>query len=195
MAKRSATFVCQSCGAVYKRWKGKCEACGELEHHCRGTGAAHAHGGRLSRRARPAPRAACSRWRDCRARSSEAPRMPSGIAELDRVTGGGFVTGSVILLGGDPGIGKSTLLMQASRRACRAGPSRRLHLGRRGGRARCGFAPSGLGLARRPVRARGRDQRRGHHRDAVARRAARRWPSSTRSRPCGPKRWSRRPAR
>jgi DNA repair protein RadA/Sms len=46
--------------------------------------------------------------------SKEAPRIPSGIAELDRVTGGGFVHGSVILLGGDPGIGKSTLLMQAS---------------------------------------------------------------------------------
>jgi DNA repair protein RadA/Sms len=46
--------------------------------------------------------------------AQEAPRTPSGIAELDRVTGGGFVRGSVILLGGDPGIGKSTLLMQAS---------------------------------------------------------------------------------
>jgi RecA/RadA recombinase len=48
---------------------------------------------------------------------AEPPRTPSGIAELDRVTGGGFVRGSVILIGGDPGIGKSTLLMQASRRA------------------------------------------------------------------------------
>src|SRR5690606_14904501 len=46
--------------------------------------------------------------------SDEAPRIPSGIAELDRVTGGGFVRGSALLVGGDPGIGKSTLLLQAS---------------------------------------------------------------------------------
>src|SRR6266436_4753367 len=51
----------------------------------------------------------------------DAPRLPSGIAELDRVTGGGFVRGSVLLVGGDPGIGKSTLLTQATRQMARAG--------------------------------------------------------------------------
>src|ERR1700726_421910 len=51
----------------------------------------------------------------------DAPRLPSGIAELDRVTGGGFVRGSVLLVGGDPGIGKSTLLIQAAAAIARAG--------------------------------------------------------------------------
>ena len=51
----------------------------------------------------------------------DAPRLPSGIAEFDRVTGGGFVRGSVLLVGGDPGIGKSTLLIQAAAALARAG--------------------------------------------------------------------------
>jgi len=54
-------------------------------------------------------------------KSVEAPRLPSGMAELDRVTGGGFVRGSVLLVGGDPGIGKSTLLTQATSLMARAG--------------------------------------------------------------------------
>src|SRR5438034_8778916 len=54
-------------------------------------------------------------------KSQEAPRLSSGMVELDRVTGGGFVRGSVLLVGGDPGIGKSTLLIQAAAALARAG--------------------------------------------------------------------------
>jgi hypothetical protein len=89
---------------------------------------------------------------------------PTGIAEFDRVTGGGFVRGSALLIGGDPGIGKSTLLMQAAAALARAATGR-LHL-RRGG----GGAGAAARRAARPRRraggARRRDQRRGHPRHA-----------------------------
>lgn len=113
MAKRQASFVCQSCGAVYNRWKGKCEACGGWNTIAEETGSAHPMVGPVATR----PSRAKGRifpLEGLAGESREAPRTSSGIAELDRVTGGGFVYGSVILLGGDPGIGKSTLLMQAS---------------------------------------------------------------------------------
>jgi DNA repair protein RadA/Sms len=118
MAKRTPSFVCQNCGAPYNRWQGKCEACGEwntlLEEDSAAT-APVAAGGRRSGKGRPfalEPLAGEAQY---------APRLPSGIAELDRVTGGGFVHGSVLLVGGDPGIGKSTLLIQATAALANAG--------------------------------------------------------------------------
>lgn len=110
MAKTHASYVCQNCGAVSQRWQGRCDACGEWntiteESASAGIGARLAQGARkgrvfglssLQEGDRPAP-----------------PRILTGIGELDRVTGGGFVPGSVLLLGGEPGIGKSTLLIQA----------------------------------------------------------------------------------
>jgi DNA repair protein RadA/Sms len=113
MAKRGPSFTCQECGAVYNRWKGKCEACGGWNTIVEETGSASPMAGPVATR----PSRAKGRifpLEGLSGESKEAPRTPSGIAELDRVTGGGFVHGSVILLGGDPGIGKSTLLMQAS---------------------------------------------------------------------------------
>lgn len=114
MAKqRHPSFVCQECGAVYNRWKGKCEACGGWNSIVEETGSASPLSGPVSTR----PSRAKGRIFPLEGLSGEtkdAPRTPSGIAELDRVTGGGFVHGSIILLGGDPGIGKSTLLMQAT---------------------------------------------------------------------------------
>ncbi|HEU4519433.1 MAG TPA: DNA repair protein RadA [Microvirga sp.] len=113
MAKRQPNFICQSCGAVYNRWKGKCEACGGWNSIVEETGSANPMAGPVATR----PARAKGRvfpLEGLAGETREAPRTPSGIAELDRVTGNGFVRGSVILLGGDPGIGKSTLLMQAS---------------------------------------------------------------------------------
>src|SRR3712207_3569957 len=114
MAKqRHPSFVCQECGAVYNRWKGKCEACGGWNTIVEEAGAASPMAGPAATR----PSRAKGRifpLEGLQGETKEAPRTPSGIAELDRVSGGGFVHGSVILLGGDPGIGKSTLLMQAS---------------------------------------------------------------------------------
>ena len=111
MAKRTASFICQACGAVYTRWQGKCEACGQWSTIAEEAPAAPlpgASGPVRGKKGRIFP------LEGLVGDPTESPRIPSGIGELDRVTGGGFVPGSVILLGGDPGIGKSTLLMQAS---------------------------------------------------------------------------------
>jgi len=97
-------FVCAACGGETLKWQGQCPLCGEwnsLEQ-------------RSDARARPAPAAAAVALNAGVASARDAQRLPSGAAELDRVLGGGIVPGSVILLGGDPGIGKSTLLLQVA---------------------------------------------------------------------------------
>ncbi|MCB1542554.1 MAG: AAA family ATPase, partial [Rhodoblastus sp.] len=108
MVRSRSSFVCQNCGAVSNRWQGKCEACGEWntiveEQAAAGIGAATASRGT---KGRP------FKLEGLDGESAEAPRIVSGIREFDRVTGGGFVPGSVLLIGGEPGIGKSTLLIQ-----------------------------------------------------------------------------------
>src|SRR6185312_6651637 len=116
-SRRNLTFVCQNCGAAYSRWQGKCEACGEWNTLVEeGAEAPTARGpGRKPGKGR------LFALEPLTGEAREAPRMPSGVAELDRVTGGGFVRGSVLLVGGDPGIGKSTLLIQAAAALARAG--------------------------------------------------------------------------
>jgi DNA repair protein RadA/Sms len=118
MAKLKARYVCQACGTVAPRWLGRCTGCGgwntlveEVARDTkRPTRAASAEPGR------PIPIGEVP--------EDAAARMPTGIAELDRVLGGGAVLGSVVLVGGDPGVGKSTLLLQAiaglARRGARA---------------------------------------------------------------------------
>ena len=134
MAKIHQTFVCQSCGAVYNRWRGRCEACNGWNTIVEETGAAGPQAGPVATRPSRA-RGRVFPLEGLTGEAKEAPRIPSGIGELDRVTGGGFVRGSVILLGGDPGIGKSTLLMQASAAMAAHRRARRLHLRRGGGGA------------------------------------------------------------
>src|SRR6266851_6782394 len=110
MARREPTFICQNCGATYGRWQGKCDACGEWNTIAE-------EGAALARPAVPgrAPRKGRKfALEPLTGETRDAPRLASGIAEFDRVTGGGFVRGSVLLLGGDPGIGKSTLLIQVA---------------------------------------------------------------------------------
>jgi DNA repair protein RadA/Sms len=116
MARRTLTFVCQNCGAVHGRWQGKCDACGEWNTIVEEAAASSAPPpGRMPRKGRPFA------LEPLAGETHEAPRLPSGIAEFDRVTGGGFVRGSVLLVGGDPGIGKSTLLIQAAAALAQAG--------------------------------------------------------------------------
>jgi DNA repair protein RadA/Sms len=117
MARRTISFVCQNCGAVHGRWQGKCDACGEWNTLVEeGKSAAHAPGpGRAPRKGR------LIALEPLAGETHEAPRLACGIGELDRVTGGGFVRGSVLLVGGDPGIGKSTLLLQAAAALARTG--------------------------------------------------------------------------
>ncbi|MBO0661194.1 DNA repair protein RadA [Jiella sp. MQZ9-1] len=118
MAKPKLSFICQACGAVYTRWQGKCDACGEWntiveENAAGGIGGGPQRGAR--RKGRPSALLPLS------GEIEEAPRIISGLAEFDRATGGGIVRGSAILIGGDPGIGKSTLLMQAAAALSRRG--------------------------------------------------------------------------
>src|SRR6201986_1945001 len=118
MAKNTLSFVCQNCGAAYNRWQGKCEACGEWNTLSEEdtTGATTMPASVRSRR-----KGRLFQLEALAGKSQDAPRLSSGMVELDRVTGGGFVRGSVLLVGGDPGIGKSTLLTQATSLMARAG--------------------------------------------------------------------------
>ncbi|MEM8550866.1 MAG: DNA repair protein RadA [Pseudomonadota bacterium] len=112
MARRAARFVCQTCGAVSSRWSGKCDACGEwntLVEEAAAEDILTAATGKVSRT--KGKRLNLSRLDEP---VPEAPRILTGIGEFDRVTGGGIVPGSAILIGGDPGIGKSTLLLQTA---------------------------------------------------------------------------------
>ncbi|BCB19754.1 DNA repair protein RadA [Bosea sp. ANAM02] len=120
MAKRRPTYHCQACGAVYHRWQGKCDACGTWSSLVEDAQAAPVPGGgRPSSGGRARGRVFA--LETLKGETQDAPRIASGIGELDRVTGGGFVPGSVLLIGGDPGIGKSTLLMQACAALAKAG--------------------------------------------------------------------------
>ncbi|HMO08689.1 MAG TPA: AAA family ATPase, partial [Paracoccaceae bacterium] len=110
MAKAAPVFTCTACGASHSKWAGRCDACGAwntlaeeapLSAGPRGTGP---RGKTIALTDDPPP-----------------PRAPSGLAELDRVLGGGLVPASAILVGGDPGIGKSTLLLQAAASFARKG--------------------------------------------------------------------------
>ncbi|MDX1423505.1 MAG: DNA repair protein RadA [Kiloniellales bacterium] len=117
MAKRSSQFVCQSCGAVSPKWSGRCESCGAWNSVIEEPLASGAPGGlgpsgRGGRGGRGGARTLDFHPLDGPAEILS--RRVTGIAELDRVCGGGLVAGSAVLIGGDPGIGKSTLLLQAA---------------------------------------------------------------------------------
>src|SRR6202171_4827633 len=118
MAKSALSFVCQNGGAACNRWQGKCESCGELNTLVEEdvTGATTMPVSIRSKR-----KGRLFALETLTGKSHEAPRLGSGMAELDRVTGGGFVRGSVLLVGGGPGIGKSALLTEATSLMARAG--------------------------------------------------------------------------
>jgi len=107
VAKPKTTYACTECGGESPKWQGQCPHCGAWNTLVEGVSeSAPRH--RFSGVAKSSQ---LKRLADVSAR--EAQRMATGIGELDRVLGGGFVTGQVVLIGGDPGVGKSTLLLQA----------------------------------------------------------------------------------
>ncbi|MGH9818665.1 MAG: ATPase domain-containing protein, partial [Pyrinomonadaceae bacterium] len=120
MAKQPSTiYVCQNCGNQSRKWLGQCPDCGEWNTY-------------IEERFRPSPQAAGTA--SSRARFHEASpviygeiesqddaRVSSGIEEFDRVLGGGIVAGSLVLIGGAPGIGKSTIVIQIADKLCRNG--------------------------------------------------------------------------
>ena len=108
MARDSALYVCQSCGTVHGKWSGQCGSCGQWNT--------------LAEESRSAPPGAIKpaassvrgrgvQFETLQSDAPEPPRIATGVAEFDRVCGGGVVPGSAILLSGDPGVGKSTLLL------------------------------------------------------------------------------------
>ncbi len=109
MAK-SPSFVCNECGASSRKWSGRCDACGAWNSI---TEEAPLSAGPASK-SLGNRRGAAIALTDLAAQEDPPPRTVSGISELDRVLGGGLVPSSAILVGGDPGIGKSTLLLQAA---------------------------------------------------------------------------------
>jgi len=110
MSKARTVWCCQQCGHTAPRWLGRCPECGEY-----GTFAAEIISPAASR-SRSAPEASVSVIPLAEVTTSAEMRIATGIGELDTVLGGGLVVGSVVLIGGEPGIGKSTLLLQAAGR-------------------------------------------------------------------------------
>ena len=117
MAKVKTVYVCQACGGTSAKWQGQCPTCqawNTLEESIAETPSAP----RFQGLAQSIPRQKLATIQ-----AEDLPRLPTGIEEFDRVLGGGLVPGGVVLLGGDPGIGKSTLLLQALAQMSMAGVS------------------------------------------------------------------------
>lgn len=114
MGKIETAFVCQSCGHVEKKWTGKCASCGAWSSMVeeRVQGGAGRKGSPGPAHVRPSGKAVRITEVDVAA----VPRMPLFLGDLDRVLGGGLVPGSLVLVGGEPGIGKSTLLLEVAKR-------------------------------------------------------------------------------
>ena len=108
MARATSQFVCQSCGAVHRKWSGRCDTCDEWNTIVEEAADTSAPKG-VSKAGGKAVA-----FTSLDGAPEERPRRMTGLAELDRVCGGGLVPGSALLVGGDPGIGKSTLLLQAA---------------------------------------------------------------------------------
>ena len=110
MARAQTRFVCQACGADFLRWEGQCRSCAAwntlVETVVTARASARASAARSARAAQPVPLSAPA--------EKPTPRLSTGMRELDRVLGGGIVPGSLLLIGGEPGVGKSTLLLQVA---------------------------------------------------------------------------------
>ena len=109
MSKKGVEFVCQNCGSTYPKWQGKCDSCGEWN-----TIVEEKSGGEGYSSISPKKKGRMIEFVPLTGEEKALTRINTGIKELNRVTGGGLVPGSVILVGGDPGIGKSTLLLQVT---------------------------------------------------------------------------------
>jgi DNA repair protein RadA/Sms len=144
---RRAAFTCTACGAAHAKWAGRCDACGAWNAIVEEAGDATGPAGRTLGPAR-GRRVALS---DLATEEAQPPRALSGITELDRVLGGGLVPASAILVGGDPGIGKSTLLLQAAAAfADRGTPA--VYISGEEAAAQVRLRAARLGLSRSPLR-------------------------------------------
>ncbi len=113
MARNNETYICQSCGAVYAKWAGRCEACGEwnaIQQELTEAGPPGSLTGSSGAGAKS--RGKRLEFTPLSGSGEPVPRILTGNAEFDRACGGGLAHGSALLIGGDPGVGKSTLLLQ-----------------------------------------------------------------------------------
>jgi DNA repair protein RadA/Sms len=143
---RSSSFVCQACGAVASKWAGRCDNCGEWNTIIEEAAAIPVSGARGA----GLPKGRASRLVSLQGETAAPARIETGIAELDRVAGGGFVPGSGVLIGGDPGIGKSTLLLQALAALARSG-RRAIYVSGEEAIAQVRLRAARLGLSDAPV--------------------------------------------
>ncbi len=145
MSKSSASFTCTACGASYRKWAGRCDACGAWNSISEEAPLSTGPGARaLTARGKTVP------LTDLSSEDAPLPRLASGMGEFDRVLGGGLVPASAILVGGDPGIGKSTLLLQATASFARAG-AKVLYISGEEASAQVRMRAQRLGLADAPV--------------------------------------------
>ena len=146
MSRTRSLFVCQECGAQAPKWLGRCPDCGAWNAYIEER-AAPSDSGTTTRYALAATGGGPKLYAEVQV--SAARRLSSGIGEFDRVLGGGLVPGSLVLLGGEPGIGKSTLLLQAAANVARdvgvvlysSGEESEHQIKSRGERLRVGDAP------------------------------------------------------
>ncbi|KQI68761.1 DNA repair protein RadA [Loktanella sp. 3ANDIMAR09] len=146
MAK-DLTFTCSDCGAASAKWSGRCDACGAWNSIVEDAGLSSGpkKQGLGKHRGKSIP------LTDLATQEAEPPRTQSGVTELDRVLGGGLTKGSALLVGGDPGIGKSTLLLQAAARFARNG-LRVVYISGEESNAQVQMRARRLGLEKSPVR-------------------------------------------
>ncbi len=145
MARPAQSFVCQSCGAVYPKWAGRCEACGEwnsIEQE-----ADTAPPGGLSAKA---GKGNALSFEGLDGETTAEARYPSGNQEFDRAVGGGLVPGAALLVGGDPGVGKSTLLLQIAAGLANSG-TQTAYISGEESTAQIRMRARRLGLAKAPV--------------------------------------------
>ncbi len=143
MAKATAQFTCTACGATHRKWAGQCDACGAWNSIVEEAPIS----------AGPGPRPGKGRsiaLGQLNTQEAPPPRASSGLDELDRVLGGGLVAASAILVGGDPGIGKSTLLLQAVAAFATKG-LKTLYISGEEAAAQVRMRAARLGLAQAPV--------------------------------------------
>jgi DNA repair protein RadA/Sms len=115
LAKAKSSYVCQECAAIHPKWMGRCDACGAWNSLTEESGAESAPKGLGAKRGKKI------NFVGLDGSEKDPPRRVAGMPEFDRVLGGGLVPGSAVLVGGDPGIGKSTLLMQVTAKLANGG--------------------------------------------------------------------------
>jgi DNA repair protein RadA/Sms len=123
VAKTRTAYFCRECGGETARWAGQCPACRAWNTLVEEPAAARRRAREAPANGRAAAGPAPAPVRLCEVEGTEGRRWPTGLAEFDFVLGGGIVPGSVVLVGGEPGIGKSTILLQVAARLEAAGRS------------------------------------------------------------------------